>query len=109
VAQERGSIFPTVVAATPLRVVAMCGVSSIMVLDATTEMVMHTPVLAVVEDTVLHRRGHFSSGFGMDRSLPLKARGSRSVLCGGLPKPRGRALGLLDHCTLHPQWWMAPA
>jgi hypothetical protein len=78
----------------------VCGVPLIVVLDTTAETIMHTLVLAVVEDAVLHRRGFLSSGFRVDQSLPLKARGTRSVLRGGLPKPRGRALSLLDRNKL---------
>lgn len=58
----------------------MCDVPLIVELDMSTEANLNTPVLAVVEDAVLHRGGLFSGGFGMDRSLPIKMRGSRSVL-----------------------------
>jgi hypothetical protein len=76
------------------------GVPSIVVLDTTVETVVHTSILVVVEDAVLHHGGFVSGGFTVDRSLPLEARGSRSVLRGGLPKPRGRAIDLLDRNTL---------
>jgi hypothetical protein len=61
-------------------VVAVGGVLSIVVLDATTATVVHTPVLAIVEDVVLHCGGFLFVGFRMDQSLPLEARGSCSML-----------------------------
>jgi hypothetical protein len=45
-------------------------------------------------------RGLLLGRLRVDRGIPLEARGSRPVLRGGLPKPRGRALRLLDRSTL---------
>jgi hypothetical protein len=41
-------------------------VSSILVLDTIAEMVVHTSVLAVIEDAVLHHGGFLSGGFRVD-------------------------------------------
>jgi hypothetical protein len=78
----------------------VCGVLSVVVLDSLAEAVVNISVLAVVEDAVLYHGAFLSSGFGVDQSLPLEARGSHSMLRGKLPKPRARALGLLDRITL---------
>jgi hypothetical protein len=61
---------------------------------------VNTTVLVVVEEVVPYRGGFLLCGLRMDLGLPLLARGPRSLFRGGLPKPRGGALGLLDHSTL---------
>jgi hypothetical protein len=61
---------------------------------------MNTTVLAIVEEVVSEHRGFVLHGLGMDRGLPLVARGPHSLFRGGLLKPRGRAIDLLDCIAL---------
>lgn len=64
------------------------------------KVVMNTKVLAIVEEVVLDRRGFILHRLGMDRGLPLLARGPHLLFRGGLLKQRGRALDLLDCSAL---------
>jgi hypothetical protein len=74
------SIFPVVVAATTPRVVATRLVSPVVVMNSSAEVVMDPSMLVVVLEAVLYRGSFLLGGFRIDRSLPLKARGSRLVL-----------------------------
>lgn len=74
------SILPAIVAATPLRVVATCLVSPVIVMKTFVEAVVDPSMLAIVLEAVLYRGGFLIGGFGMDQNLPLEARGSLLVL-----------------------------
>jgi hypothetical protein len=65
------TIFPTIVATTLSRVEAMCSVSSVVAVQPSTEAIMNTAILKVVEEAVLYRRGSLLGGLRVDRGLPL--------------------------------------
>jgi hypothetical protein len=79
VAQVRGFDIPHIVLTTPPRVVTMHGMSLIIVVQPPTEVVMNTMVLAIVEEAISDRGVFDLCGLGMDRGLPLFARGSYSL------------------------------
>jgi hypothetical protein len=82
------SIFPIIVASTPPRVVAVRGMTSVVVVQPLAKAVMDITVLVIAEEPISNRGGFVLCGLGMDWGLPLLAREPRSVFQGGLLKPR---------------------
>jgi hypothetical protein len=78
----------------------MRSMSSVVVVQPLTEAVVDIAVLTVLEEAVPDHEGFVLRGVGMDRGLPLLARGPCSLFLGGLLKPSGRSLGLLDCSAL---------
>jgi hypothetical protein len=57
-------LFPTVVATTLLRLVVMCSMLSVVLVQSPTEAVMNTTVLAIVEEVVSNHGGLSFVGSG---------------------------------------------
>src|SRR5690348_9403837 len=81
-------------------VVAVCGMTSIDVVQPLAEAVMDIMVLMIVKEAASDCRGFVLRRLRMGRGLPLLAIAPRSLFRGRLPKLRGRALDLLDYNAL---------
>jgi hypothetical protein len=60
------SIFPAVIVATPLRVIAVPLMSSVLVMNTSAKAIVDPSMLAVVLEAFLYHGGFSSGGFGMD-------------------------------------------
>lgn len=78
----------------------MSGMTSVVVVQSLAKVITNNTVLTIVEEAVSNWGDLSFYGLEMDRGLPLWARGPRSASRGGLPKLRGRTLGLLDYNAL---------
>jgi hypothetical protein len=76
------------------------GMTLVVVVQPLAEAVMDITVLMIIKEAVSDCGGFVLCGIGMDRGLPLLARGPHSSFQSGLPKLRGRSLSPLDCSAL---------